>query len=153
MRKILVCLAALLVVALPALAQTQDVDGAFSLTLPDDLKAVELAEDDKADGLLMEMEGDGLRVVAYIYEPDPSYDRTVDDMYQEYLADQEEGFYTGVALEEIGGARMLVYDTGAGTLGAITIARNGSTYEFIAICEDDSRLSQAKAIIESIKAA
>lgn len=153
MRKMLLCLVLMCLVAVPALAQTADVDGKFTVTLPDDMQAVALTDEDKADGLMVEMANDALRFVSYFYEPDPTYTPTLDEMNENYLADQQEGFYESVAIEELGGVRMIVYDTGEGTIGAITILEDGNTYEFIAICEDDSALEAAKAVIESIKAA
>jgi hypothetical protein len=59
-----------MLVATGALAQTADIVGAYSITLPDDLKAVELTEENMADGLVMDMESDALHAVAYVYEPD-----------------------------------------------------------------------------------
>jgi hypothetical protein len=153
MKKMLLCLVLMCLIAVPALAQTVNVDGKFTVTLPDDMKAVEVTDEDKEDGLLLEMESDALRFVAYYYEPDPSYIPTLDEMNENYLADQQEGFYTSVAIEELGGTRMIVYDTGEGTIGAITILEDGKTYEFIAICEDDGAAESAKAIIESLQAA
>lgn len=153
MKKMLLSLVLLCSIALPALAQTADVDGKFTATLPDGMNAVELTAEDKEDGLLIEMANDVLRFVAYYYEPDPSYIPTLDEMNENYLADQQEGFYASVAIEELGGTRMIVYDTGEGTLGAITILEDGTTYEFIAICEDENALENAKAVIESLQAA
>lgn len=154
MRKVLVCLAfaALLMSALPALAQTVNVDGAYAITLPDDMKAVDLTQDEKADGLMADMKSDAMQAVVYEYDPDPSYAYTIDDMYQDYLADQQDGLYASVAIEQIDGARMLVYDDGNGRIGAKAIAKNGKTYEFIMICLEDSARDAAKAAIESIKA-
>ncbi len=153
MRKIFLCLVLLLAVALPALAQTVDVDGVFSITLPDDMEAVELTAEDRGDGLVLEMQSDVMRIVTYYYEPDPTYTPTLDEMNENFLADEQDGFYTGVAIEEIGGVRMIVYDTGAGTLGAMTILEDGGSYEFISICEDEDNVDAAKAAIRSIKAA
>ncbi len=152
MRKLLLCFMAFMLVATGALAQTADVAGAYAITLPDDLKAVELTEENTADGLVLDMESDALHAVAYLYEPDPTYTQTLDEMYENYLADQQEGFYTNVAIEVIGGERMIVYDIDAGTMGAIIIAADGKTYEFIMICEQDSAQDAAKAAIESITA-
>jgi hypothetical protein len=45
---------------------------------------------------------------------------------------------------------MIVYDIDEGTVGAITIAADGKTYEFILICEQDSAREAAKAAVESI---
>ncbi len=150
MRKLLLCFVAFMLVATGALAQTADIVGAYSITLPDDLKAVELTEENMADGPVMDMESDALHAVAYVYEPDPTYTQTLDEMYENYLADQQEGFYSNVAIEEIGGERMIVYDIDEGTVGAITIAADGKTYEFILICEQDSAREAAKAAVESI---
>ena len=154
MRKVLVCLAlaALLMSALPALAQTVNVDSAYAITLPDDMKAADLTPDEKVDGLMADMKSDALQAVVYEYDPDPSYAYTIDDMYQDYLADQQEGLFASVAIEEINGEKMLVYDGGDGTIGAKAIAKNGKTYEFIMICLEDSARDAAKAAIESIKA-
>jgi len=152
-KKMLLCLVLMCLVAVPALAQAADVDGKFTVTLPDDMQAVEVTDEDREDGLLLEMENNVLRFVAYYYEPDPSYIPTLDEMSENYLADQQEGFYTSVAIEELGGTRMIVYDTGEGTLGALTILEDGKTYEFIAICEDDGAIDNAKAIIASLQAA
>ncbi len=153
MRKILLSLMILALISSPALAQTASVDNAYTITLPDDLKAVEMTEEDKADGLRLDMENDALRAVAYIYEPDPTYAPTLDEMYENYLADQQEGFYANVAIEDVNGGRMIVYNIDEDTVGAITIAANGYTYEFIMICEQESAREAAKAAIESIKAA
>ncbi len=153
MRKILLCLAVLALIAVPALAQTASVDGAFTITLPDELKPVEMTEEDKADGLRLDMENDALRAVAYIYEPDPTYTSTLDETYENYLADQQEGFYANVAIKDINGTRMIVYNIDDDTSGAITITSSGYTYEFIMICEQESARDAAKAAIESIKAA
>lgn len=155
MRKLFLCLllAALFVLpALPALAQAANVDGAYNITLPDDLKAAELTQEDQTDGLRLDMSNDALRAIAYVYDPDPTYQYTIDDLYNEYLADQQDGLYASVAIEEINGERMLVYDDGNGRIGAKVIAKSGKTYEFIMICQQDSAREAAKAAIESIKA-
>jgi len=153
MRKAFLCLILIILMAAPALAQTVSVDGAYTLALPDDLKAAELTEEELASGLRLDMSNDALRAVVYEYDPDPNYPYTVDDMYDEYLGNQEEGLLASAAIEEIGGERMLVYDSGDGTIGAKTVAKDGKTYEFLMICQKDSARDAAKAAIESIKAA
>jgi hypothetical protein len=152
MRTILLCLIALILFVSPAFAQTASVDSAFTITLPDDMKAAEITDEDRADGLLLDMQNDSMRAVAYVYEPDPAYTPTLDEMYQNYLADQQEGFYTNVAIEDVNGTRMIVYDIDAGTVGALAVTQNGYTYEFIMICKADDAQDAAKAAIESIKA-
>jgi hypothetical protein len=138
-------------VASPALAQTLNVDS-YTITLPDDLQAAETNEEDKADGLLLDMEGETLEAVAYVYEPDPSYARTLDEVYDNYLAEQQEGYYTSVAIDEFNGVRMIVYATEEGTVGAYTMKDDGRAFEFIMIAKQDSALDAAKSAIESIRA-
>lgn len=152
MRKMLICLILMALVASPAMAQTLSVD-AYSITLPDDLQAVEISDEDKADGLLLDMAGETLQAVAYVYEPDPTYTRTLDEVYDNYLAEQQEGYYTSVAIDEFSGVRMIVYATEEGTVGAYTMKEDGRAYEFIMICSQDSALDAAKAAIESIRTA
>jgi len=152
MRKLFICLILMALVASPAMAQTLSVDS-YAITLPDDLKAVEMNAEDKADGLLLDMVGETLEAVAYVYEPDPTYARTLDEVYDNYLAEQQEGYYSSVAIDTINDVRMIVYATEEGTIGAYTMKEDGRAYEFIMICHQDSALDAAKAAIESIKAA
>lgn len=152
MRKMLVCLILTALLATPALAQTLSVGG-YAITLPDDLQAVEMSEEDKASGLLLDMEGQTLQAVAYVYEPDPSYARTLDEVYDNYLAEQQEGYYASVAIDENDGVRMIVYTTEEGTVGAYMLAEDGRAYEFIMIAKQDGALDAAKAAINSIRAA
>lgn len=153
MRKMLICLILMAMAATPAMAQTLGVGGVFTITLPDDLQAVKISEEEKANGLLLDMEGETLEAVAYVYEPDPSYVRTLDEVYDNYLAEQQEGYYASVAIDEINGVRMIVYSTEEGTVGAYTMTEDGRAYEFIMIAKQDSALDAAKAAIESIRAA
>ena len=102
---------------------------------------------------VLTMESDALRVVAYVYEPDPTYAHTLDEVYDNYLAEQQEGYYTSVAIDTINDVRMIVYATEEGTIGAYIMKDDGRAYEFIMICTADSALDAAKAAIESIKAA
>ena len=152
MRTLLICMAALILLAPMAFAETASVNGAFTIVLPDDMKGAEITDEDKADGLLLNMQSETMRAVAYLYEPDPTYTPTLDEMYENYLADQQEGFYTNVAIEDVHGIHMIVYDIDESTVGAITIVEGGYTYEFIMICEADSAHDAAKAAIESIAA-
>ena len=152
MRKLFICLILMVLVASPAMAQTLSVD-TYAITLPDDLQAMEITDEDKADGLLMDMTGETLEAVAYVYEPDPTYAHTLDEVYDNYLAEQQEGYYTSVAIDTINDMRMIVYATEEGTVGAYTMKDDGRAYEFIMICTADSALDAAKAAIESIKAA
>jgi hypothetical protein len=146
----LVLLTVIILFTLPAFAQSSDVNGAFSITLPDDMKSAEISDEDKAGGLLLNMQSDSMQAVAYIYEPEPN-ERTLDEMYQEYLAEQQEGFFANVAIEDIHGTRMIVYGD-EGRIGAITVAAGGYAYEFIMILAADSARDAAKAAIESIAA-
>jgi hypothetical protein len=98
------------------------------------------------------MEGETLEAVAYVYEPDPSYARTLDEVYDNYLAEQQEGYYTSVAIDEFNGVRMIVYATEEGTVGAYTMKDDGRAFEFIMIAKQDSALDAAKSAIESIRA-
>ena len=152
MRILLICLTVMILLAPTAFAETLSVNGAFTIALPDDMKSAEMTDEDKAAGLLLNMQSDSMRAVAYLYEPDPAYTPTLDEMYENYLADQQEGFYANVAIEDVHGIRMIVYDIDENTVGAITIAEGGYTYEFIMICEVDSVRDAAKAAIESIAA-
>jgi methyl-accepting chemotaxis protein len=79
--------------------------------------------------------------------------RTLDEVYEEYIAYQQEGFFSSVAIDEINGERMIVYTTEQGTVGAYTMKADGRAFEFIMICSQDSALDAAKAAIESIRAA
>jgi len=153
MRTMLICLILVGLIAAPAMAQTLGVSDAFTIALPDDLQAVETSEEDKASGLLLDMEGETLEAVAYVYEPEPSYTRTLDEVYDNYLAEQQEGYYASVAIDEMNGVRMIVYTTEEGTVGAYTMTEDGRAYEFIMICKKESALDAAKAAIESIRAA
>jgi hypothetical protein len=142
---------ALMIVALPALAQTADVDGVIRIAVPDDMTALEPTESDVQDGILIEAENLSMRLIVYAYGADDSFVQTLDELFESYLADQQEGFYANVAIKEIGGVRLIAYDIDEGTLGAITLHENGKTYEFILICEDDSGLDAARAVIDSIE--
>lgn len=153
MRTKFLCLALLILLATPAFAETLNVNGAFTITLPDDMKAAEMSDENVADGLLLNMQSDSMRAVAYVYEPDPTYTPTLDEMFENYLADQQDGFYTNVAIEDIHGTRMIVYGIDENTIGAITVVSGGYTYEFIMMCDLDSAHEAAKAAIESITAA
>lgn len=152
MRKLFVCLILMALIVSPAMAQTLNVDS-YTITLPDDLQPGEMNEEDKADGLLMDMVGETLEAVAYVYEPDPTYTRTLDEVYDNYLAEQQEGYYSSVAIDEINGVRMIVYTTEEGTIGSYIMKDDGRALEFIMIAKEDSALDAAKTAIESIQAA
>ena len=152
MRKLFVCLILMALIVSPAMAQTLNVDS-YTITLPDDLQPGEMNEEDKADGLLMDMVGETLEAVAYVYEPDPTYTRTLDEVYDNYLAEQQEGYYSSVAIDEINGVRMIVYTTEEGTIGSYIMKDDGRAFEFIMIAKEDSALDAAKTAIESIQAA
>lgn len=120
--------------------------GTFSILKPDELEVIELGEDEFSEGMVYAAISDEMEMYAWSYDMDGL---TQEDLYQMWL---EDDFLDEVSLLPLGEGSYITYVMEDEGMGAVISCKDGTYYDLVFYCQDESSMSQARQILESIEA-